>query len=85
MLVPYRPISHLKVWANYGLSQDLAIEDTLRQIDCMLLSTAQIVSFRFEDGPPYAPIIHRCIGGHSFHLRLLGLLFIDREEVSTLR
>ncbi|CAE6429192.1 unnamed protein product [Rhizoctonia solani] len=80
MLLPYRPVSHLKVWANYGLSQDMAIADALRLIDCMRLSTTGIVSFRFEDGPPYTPAIHQYGASFSQHMKLLGLLFIDREE-----
>ncbi|KAH7344782.1 hypothetical protein B0J17DRAFT_14846 [Rhizoctonia solani] len=80
MLLPYRPVSHLKVWASYGLSQDMAITDALLLIDCMRLSTTNIVSFRFEDGPPYTPTIHKYGNGFSQHMKLLGLLFIDREE-----
>ncbi|CAE6533283.1 unnamed protein product [Rhizoctonia solani] len=80
MLLPYRPVSRLKVWASYSLSQDMAIADALRLIDCMRLSTADIVSFRFEDGPPYTPTIHKYGNGFSQHMKLLGLLFIDREE-----
>ncbi|CAE6501841.1 unnamed protein product [Rhizoctonia solani] len=80
MLVPYRPVSRLKVWASYGVVQDIAISDALRLISCMRLSTANIVSFRFEDGPPYTPTIHQCGAEFSRHMRLLGLLFIDRED-----
>ncbi|KAG8716040.1 hypothetical protein FRC11_010766 [Ceratobasidium sp. 423] len=80
ILLPYRPVSHLKVWANYGLSQDVAIADALRLVDCMRLSTTGIVSFRFEDGPPYTPAIHQYGAGFSQNMKLLGLLFIDREE-----
>ncbi|CAE6528548.1 unnamed protein product [Rhizoctonia solani] len=80
LLLPYRPVSHLKVWASCSLTQDMAIADALRLLDCMRLSAASIVSFRFEDGPPYTPTIHQYGAELSQHIKLLGLLFIDREE-----
>ncbi|CAE6433241.1 unnamed protein product [Rhizoctonia solani] len=80
MLLPYRPVSHLKVWASCSLTQDMAIADALRLLDCMRLSAVSIVSFRFEDGPPYTPTIHQYGAEFSQHMKLLGLLFIDREE-----
>ncbi|KAG9104883.1 hypothetical protein FRC06_006708 [Ceratobasidium sp. 370] len=79
-LVPYRPVSRLKVWASYDQLPDVAVAEAMRQTECMRLSTAAIVSFRFEDGPPYAPAIHKHGASCFYHLRLLGLLFIDREE-----
>ncbi|KAG8783233.1 hypothetical protein FRC12_019946 [Ceratobasidium sp. 428] len=79
-LVPYRPVSRLKIWASYHQPADVAVTEALRQMECMRLSTATIVSFRFEDGPPYAPAIHKYGASCFYHLRLLGLLFIDREE-----
>ncbi|KAF8761168.1 C-terminal duplication domain of Friend of PRMT1 [Rhizoctonia solani] len=84
-IVLRRPVSHLKVWANYGLSQDMAIADALRLIDCMRLSTTGIVSFRFEDGPPYTPAIHQYGASFSQHMKLLGLLFIDRKSLQIIQ
>ncbi|KAG8700066.1 hypothetical protein FRC08_004951 [Ceratobasidium sp. 394] len=79
-LVPYRPVSRLKLWASYDQPPDVAVAEALRQTECMRLSTTSIISFRFEDGPPYAPAIHKHGASCFYHLRLLGLLFIDREE-----
>ncbi|QRV76572.1 hypothetical protein RhiJN_04587 [Ceratobasidium sp. AG-Ba] len=80
MLVPYRPVSRLKIWADYNQPPEVAVTDALSQVECMRLSSVPIVSFRFEDGPPYAPSVHRYGASYFFNLKLLGLLFIDREE-----
>lgn len=80
MLLPYRPVTHLKAWAPYIIDQDVATAGAEQLIKCM---RANIVSFRFEDAPAFTGIMRHYVTSISRSVKLLGPLFVDRDEVSS--